>query len=160
MLSWFLQEFQGTIVPFLVGKFSLCSTAVYEVICNLPFSVGSSQGGCLLETADEKLHHTVLVRLPRHKGMLSCKSQSPHTEAATIFTLCVSRRRLPSSLLLGKAVSKLQKSCWTILPTETSQTTWTGCPGTWPRTGCTTTSCSSSTSTTWPTALLGTPGPC
>lgn len=56
-------------MPFLVGKFSLCSAAVYEIICNLPFSVGSSQGGWLLETVNVTLHYTVLASLPHHKGL-------------------------------------------------------------------------------------------
>lgn len=59
---------QGTTVPFLVRKFSLCFTAVYETICNLPFSVGSSQGGWLLEAVNMTLHYAVLASLPHHKG--------------------------------------------------------------------------------------------
>lgn len=36
---------------------------------------------------------------------------------------------------------RLPSCCWIILPTGRSQITWTGCPGMWPRSGCTRTLC-------------------
>lgn len=52
-----------------------------------------------------------------------------------------------------RAATRLPSCCWTTSPTARSRTTWTGCRGMWPRSGCTRTSCACWTSPAGPGAL-------